>query len=53
MKLPKAIALWLALRGAKTKEERTRARRKVGSRYAKRKPRKLADTIDDRSEPLV
>jgi hypothetical protein len=39
MKLPKAIALWLALRQAKTPEEKRKARRSVGSRYARRKPK--------------
>lgn len=39
MRLPKSIALWLALRKAKTPAEQKRVRRSVGTRYAKRKPK--------------
>lgn len=41
MKLvPKWLALWFALRdGMLTKAEKTAIRRKIGSRYAKRKPK--------------
>jgi len=37
IRLPKPIALWLALRKAKTPAEQTAVRRKIGSRYAKRR----------------
>lgn len=39
MRLPKWAALAFALRKAKTKEERTRVKRKIGAVYAKRKPK--------------
>lgn len=40
MRLPKPVALWLAMRKAKTPAERTAIRRRIGARYAVRKPRK-------------
>lgn len=41
MRPPKTVALWLALRGVTAPAERTAIRRKIGSKYAKRKPRKV------------
>jgi hypothetical protein len=42
VRLPKTIALWLALRKTTTPEERKKVKRSIGNRYAKRKAKAAA-----------